>query len=168
MAEAFIGIGANLGDRAETLLSATSILSNSVHIVGASHIYETEPIGIEDQPAFLNGVLKIETEMDARDLLNHLLAVENRFGRVREEKWGPRILDLDILLYGEEVIEEKGLCVPHPHLHLRSFVLAPLCDIAPKSLHPTLARAYSDLLELIEPAQNYTIVEGLEFLDDSK
>ena len=168
MAEAFIGIGANLGARAETLVSATSILSNSVHMVGASHIYETEPIGIENQPAYLNGVLKIETEMGARDLLDHLLAMEKHFGRVREEKWGPRILDLDILLYGEEVIEEKGLCVPHPRLHLRSFVLAPLCDIAPKSLHPTLARTYLDLLESIGTAQDYTIVEGLEFLDDSK
>ena len=121
MSEAFIGIGANLGNRVETLKRAVYNLSESVCLVGASRIYETEPIGFKDQPAYLNAVLKIETQMGARTLLNHLLALELQFGRIRKEKWGPRILDLDILLYGVEVIEEE-VCT----YHIPIFICVPL------------------------------------------
>ena len=167
MSEAFIGIGANLGNRVETLKRAVYNLSESVCLVGASRIYETEPIGFKDQPAYLNAVLKIETQMGARTLLNHLLALELEFGRIRKEKWGPRILDLDILLYGVEVIEEEGLHIPHPHLHLRSFVLAPLCDLAPDDHHPKLDKSYSELLESIGPTQAYTVVDGVFLTADT-
>ena len=167
MSEAFIGIGANLGNRVETLKRAVYNLSESVCLVGASRIYETEPIGFKDQPAYLNAVLKIETQMGARTLLNHLLALELEFGRIRKEKWGPRILDLDILLYGVEVIEEEGLHIPHPHLHLRSFVLAPLCDLAPDDHHPKLDKSYSELLESIGSSQAYTVVDSIFLTADT-
>ena len=167
MSEAFIGIGANLGNRVETLKRAVYNLSESVCLVGASRIYETEPIGFKDQPAYLNAVLKIETQMGARTLLNHLLALELEFGRIRKEKWGPRILDLDILLYGVEFIEEEGLHIPHPHLHLRSFVLAPLCDLAPDDHHPKLDKSYSELLESIGPSQAYTVVDSVFLTADT-
>ncbi len=168
MTEAFIGIGANLGDPVKTLRDATRFLVDAVKIIAVSRLYRTEPVGYHDQPDFLNGVLHIRTAWDARALLNHLLATELRFGRIREEKWGPRLLDLDVLLYGAAIVEEEGLRVPHPHLTERSFVLAPLCDLAPNARHPILNRSFADLLRSLGSSQAYEVVEGISLMPDSK
>ena len=107
-------------------------------VVAVSTLRETDPVGVTDQPRFLNGVAALETELAPRELLDVLLAVERRLGRERRERWGPRTIDLDLLLYGDEVIDEDGLTIPHPRLHERRFVLEPLADLAPKLVVPGL------------------------------
>jgi 2-amino-4-hydroxy-6-hydroxymethyldihydropteridine diphosphokinase len=132
--QAYIGLGANLGDRERTLRAAVDALAGEagLEVVAVSTLRETEPVGVGDQPRFLNGVVALETSLPARELLDRLLAVEQRFGRVRVPgEHGPRTLDLDLLVYGDEVIDEPGLVVPHPRLHERRFVLEPLAELAP-------------------------------------
>jgi 2-amino-4-hydroxy-6-hydroxymethyldihydropteridine diphosphokinase len=132
---AFIGLGANLGDRAETIRSALAELSATpgVELVAVSALLETEPVGPVAQPSFLNGVAVVDTSLDARELLDLLLAVETRHGRDRAAvpAQGPRTLDLDLLLYGDAEIGEEDLQIPHPRLHERAFVLDPLLEVAP-------------------------------------
>ncbi|HET8893403.1 MAG TPA: 2-amino-4-hydroxy-6-hydroxymethyldihydropteridine diphosphokinase [Gaiellaceae bacterium] len=135
MTAAYVALGSNLGDREATLRAAVDALAatEGVEVVAVSRLIDTAPVGNVDQPRFLNGVVALETELPARELLDLLLAVEQRFGRVREgvPAQGPRTLDLDLLLYGDAQIDEPGLRVPHPRLHERSFVLEPLADVAP-------------------------------------
>ena len=135
MARAYVAFGSNLGDREATIRAALSALGEEpdVRVVAVSRLIDTEPVGLVDQPRFLNGVAAVETELRPRDLLTLLLDVERRFGRIREESrpHGPRTLDLDLVVYGDERIEEPGLSVPHPRLHEREFVLGPLAEIAP-------------------------------------
>jgi 2-amino-4-hydroxy-6-hydroxymethyldihydropteridine diphosphokinase len=135
MPRAYIALGSNLGDRERTLLDAVEALraAPEVEIAGVSGLIDTEPVGLVDQPRFLNGVVALDTTLPPRRLLELLLDVERRFGRSREgvPAQGPRTLDLDLLLYGEEEIDEPGLQVPHPRLHERSFVLEPLAELAP-------------------------------------
>ena len=135
MPRAFVGLGSNLGDREQTLLGAVAALRAElgVEVVAVSGLIETEPVGFLDQPRFVNGVAVLETTLSARALLEVLLDVERRFGRSREgvPAQGPRTLDLDLLLYGDEEIDEPGLRVPHPRLHERAFVLEPLAEVAP-------------------------------------
>jgi 2-amino-4-hydroxy-6-hydroxymethyldihydropteridine diphosphokinase len=132
---AFIGLGANLGDRAETIRSALAELSGTpgVELVAVSALLETEPVGPVAQPSFLNGVAVVDTSLEARELLDLLLAVETRHGRDRAAvpAQGPRTLDLDLLLYGDAEIGEEDLQIPHPRLHERAFVLDPLLVVAP-------------------------------------
>ena len=130
---AFVGIGSNLGDREDNLRRAVEQLSaeDGVDVTAVSEIRETEPVGPVEQGPFLNGAVRIQTDLGPRELLERLLAVEQRLGRVREERWGPRTIDLDLLLYGDEVVDEPGLTVPHPRLHERRFALEPLADLAP-------------------------------------
>jgi 2-amino-4-hydroxy-6-hydroxymethyldihydropteridine diphosphokinase len=131
---AYVGLGANLGDRERTLHAAVDALGaeEGIEVVAVSTLRETNPVGVGDQPRFLNGVAALETTLGARELLDRLLAVEQRFGRVRVPgEHGPRTLDLDLLLYGDETIDEPGLAVPHPRLHERRFVLEPLAELAP-------------------------------------
>lgn len=132
MTRAFIGLGANLGDREATIRAALDALAaeDGVDVVAVSTLRETEPVGVGPQPLFLNGAAEIETTLSARELLDRLLATEQRFGRVRTPgEHGPRTLDLDLLLYGDEQIDEPGLNVPHPRLHERRFVLEPLREL---------------------------------------
>lgn len=145
---AWIGLGANLGDCADTMRQALLKLDDhpQIEVVSASGVYETAPVGVLDQPQFLNAVAQIETRLTARLLLDVLLKTELDFGRKRLKKWGPRILDLDILLFGDAVIDEPGLTVPHPYLPVRGFVLYPLCDLVPDAKHPILGRSFKDLL----------------------
>jgi len=134
MTLAFVGLGANLGDRETTLRSALDRLSAEpgVELVAVSSFRDTAPIGIADQPRFLNAAAAVETTLSAHDLLDRLLAIELRLGRTREgARFGPRTIDLDLLLYGDERIDEPGLEVPHPRLHERRFVLEPLLDLDP-------------------------------------
>jgi 2-amino-4-hydroxy-6-hydroxymethyldihydropteridine diphosphokinase len=136
---AYVGLGANLGDRERTLRAAAEALAaeEGVEVVSVSTLRETEPVGVGEQPRFLNGAAELETTLTARELLDRLLAVEQRFGRVRiPGEHGPRTLDLDLLLYGDEVVDEPGLAVPHPRLHERRFVLEPLAELAPGLVVP--------------------------------
>jgi 2-amino-4-hydroxy-6-hydroxymethyldihydropteridine diphosphokinase len=130
---AFIGIGSNLGDREANLRKAVELLSeeDGIHVVAVSEIRETEPVGPVEQGPFLNGAVRIDTDLGPRELLERLLAVEQRLGRVRRERWGPRTIDLDLLLYGDAAVDEPSLTVPHPRLHERRFALEPLSDLAP-------------------------------------
>jgi 2-amino-4-hydroxy-6-hydroxymethyldihydropteridine diphosphokinase len=136
---AYVGLGANLGDRERTLRAAVEALGaeDGIEVVAVSTLRETDPVGVGDQPRFLNGAVALETSLDARELLDRLLAIEQRFGRVRVPgEHAPRTLDLDLLLYGDETIDEPGLAVPHPRLHERGFVLEPLAELAPGLVVP--------------------------------
>jgi len=137
---AYVALGANLGDRENTLRAAIDALGAEpgIGVVAVSELRDTEPVGVGPQPPFLNGVVELETTLAPRVLLDRLLAVEQRFGRVRDalRPHGPRTLDLDLLLYGDERIDEPGLRVPHPRLHERRFVLEPLAELAPGLVVP--------------------------------
>jgi len=135
LTRAYVGLGANLGDREATIRRAVERLGAEpgIEVVAVSTLRATEPVGYADQPRFLNGALAIETGLSPRDLLDRLLAVERELGRVREAgpRYGPRTIDLDLLLYGDAVVDEPGLAVPHPRLAERRFALEPLHELDP-------------------------------------
>jgi 2-amino-4-hydroxy-6-hydroxymethyldihydropteridine diphosphokinase len=135
MARAFVGLGSNLGDPEELIASALELLAGEegIEVLAVSSLRETDPVGFEDQPRFLNGAAELATELAPRELLERLLAIERRLGRIRGEgpRFGPRTIDLDLLLYGEETVQEPGLMLPHPRLHERRFVLEPLAELDP-------------------------------------
>lgn len=148
-ARVFIGLGSNLGEAEATVNQALLALGQlpQTHINAQSRLYRTLPWGVTDQPDFINAVAQLQTQLAPPVLLEHLLALERRFGRVRNdaERWGPRQLDLDLLIYDEVILDEPGLHLPHPHLHERAFVLVPLAEIAPDLSIPGLGRI-SELL----------------------
>ncbi len=135
---AYIGLGSNLADREGTIEEAVGLLraEPGIEVVSVSSLRETEPWGRVAQPAFLNGAVALETTLEPRALRGVLLDVERRLGRVRDERWGPRTIDLDLLLYGDVVLDEPGLTVPHPLLHERAFVLEPLQELDPELAVP--------------------------------
>jgi 2-amino-4-hydroxy-6-hydroxymethyldihydropteridine diphosphokinase len=143
---AYVGLGSNLGDRQEQILRAAAFLEE-LGAVRLSTIRETDPVGLTDQPKFLNAVAELQTDLPPRELLDRLLSIERRFGRDRtaETRWGPRTIDLDLLLYGDETVDEPGLTVPHPRLAERRFVLEPLHELAPELTLPD-GRAVRELL----------------------
>ena len=151
MTIAYVGLGANLGPREVTLRRAVDLLgeTDGVGVVAVSRLRETEPVGVVEQPMFLNGAVQVETQLSPRALLNLLLETERSLGRVRSERWGPRTVDLDLLLYGSEQIDEPGLRVPHPRLHERRFALEPLAELDPELLVPGLGRV-SELLAALD------------------
>lgn len=154
MTRAYVGIGANLGDRRATLERAVELLDarDGVTVVGVSSLRETEPWGPVSQPPFLNGAVALETTLSARALLDELLAVERALGRSREgERWGPRTIDLDLLLFGDEVVDQPGLHVPHPRLPERVFALEPLAELDPALELPDHRRVV-DLLAALHSA----------------
>ncbi len=155
MVTAYLGLGGNIGDRLGTLAGAREVLDNQkgIRVVASSPLYETEPVGGPlDQPLYLNAVLKIRTALDPEKLLQCCLSVESRFGRRRDVPCGPRTLDVDLLFYGTEICRGENLILPHPRLHQRSFVLAPLRDLAPELMHPLLERTVSELYNQMQPA----------------
>jgi len=129
---AYVGLGANLGDCEATIRRAVELLAERVEVAGLSSLRETEPWGYEDQPRFLNAAVAVETELPAGELVQVLHEVEAELGRTRHgPRWGPRTIDLDLLLYGDQVIDEVGVVVPHPRLHERAFALEPLAELDP-------------------------------------
>lgn len=148
MARAYVGVGSNLGDREATIRRALAMLgaSSGVEVVAVSTLRETEPVGVVDQPWFLNGAVALETELRPQELLSLLLAVERELGRDRAgARWGPRTIDLDLLVFEDEVIEEEWLRVPHPLVHERRFALEPLAELDPELEIPGRGRV-SELL----------------------
>ena len=145
----YIGLGANLGERELNLRRAVELLGAdpAIEVVGVSSLRETDPVGYVDQPRFLNGAVALETTLSARELLGRMLAIERELGRDRtsEERWGPRTIDLDLLLYGNERIDEPGLTLPHPRLTERRFVLEPLAELDAELSLPD-GRRVGDLL----------------------
>jgi 2-amino-4-hydroxy-6-hydroxymethyldihydropteridine diphosphokinase len=142
---AYVGVGSNLGDREGTIRAAIDGLPG---VVAVSKLRETEPVGPVEQPIFLNGAVALETELSPRELLDLLLAVERGLGRERRERWGPRTIDLDLLLYGDRTVDEPGLTLPHPRLHERRFALEPLAELDPELEIPGRGRVTTLLAEL--------------------
>jgi len=149
--KAFVGLGSNLGEREAMIRLALDDLARlpGTQLLRASSLYDTEPVGETEQPNFLNAVAQVDTELTARQLLWNLLLVEKRLGRVRTQRWGPRTIDLDLLLFGSLVIEEPDLVVPHPELTRRSFVLVPLVELDPMLVHPVTGHTLVHHLSLL-------------------
>ena len=145
----YLGVGSNIGDKVNNYLRALRRMATSDHtrIHAVSPLYKTEPIGYQEQDWFINGVAKVSTALLPHPLHAFLQGIERAMGREKTFPMGPRIIDLDILFYGEAVLEEAGLIIPHPRLHERGFVLVPLADLAPDLLHPVLKKTVSDLLK---------------------
>jgi len=145
MVEAFIGIGSNLGNKKENVLKAMELLRKSVKISKVSSLYETEPMYYTRQENFINCVVKIDTDKKPRELLKVLQDIENEMGSKKLFKYGPRIIDLDLLAFGKAVLKEDDLEIPHPLMHERPFVLIPFAEIEPKFIHPVLRKRISEL-----------------------
>ncbi len=153
MSKVLVGVGSNLGDREFLIRKAIESLRDLPRTIVArvSSLYETDPVGDVEQPAFLNAVVWVETELEPRELLWQMLLIEKRMGRVRTQRWGPRPIDLDLLFYGKRVIDEPDLQVPHPEAEHRAFVLIPLSEIDPEFVHPGTGEGIRKLLKKLDP-----------------
>jgi 2-amino-4-hydroxy-6-hydroxymethyldihydropteridine diphosphokinase len=163
MPRAWIGLGSNLGDKLGYVKKALGMIEGlrETRLVAVSSVYDTAPVGREDQPRFLNAVVEVATALGPAELLGALLAIEDRCGRVRRDVWGPRTLDLDLLVYGDVRVSSPDLTVPHPRLAERAFVLVPLAEIAPDLVVPGFDRDVSALVaDLGDRASEVTRIEG--------
>ncbi len=151
--KAYVALGSNLGNPAGNVINAASEMGviPGVRVIATSRLYTTAPVGVKNQPDFVNAVAMLEVECSARELLDGLLAIEKRYGRNREaeQRWGPRTLDLDLLLFCEQTIDEPGLTVPHPRMKERRFVLQPLADLAPGVVPPGWETSVAQTLEAL-------------------
>lgn len=145
----YLGIGSNLGDRKENCLEAIRLLEENpfISVIKRSSLYETEPVGYEDQQPFINCVVEIETTLEPEMILKICQGIEKVLGRERKTHWGPRTIDIDILLYNNQIISKREVKIPHPLMHKRGFVLIPLSEIAPEAIHPVYKKKIRDLLK---------------------
>ncbi len=153
MSKVFVAVGSNLGDREFLIRKAVEAMRDLPRtiVVRVSSLYDTDPVGDVDQPAFLNAVVWLETTLEPRELLWQLLLIEKRMGRVRSQRWGPRPIDLDLLFYGEDAVDEPDLKIPHPEAHRRAFVLLPLSELDPEFVHPSTGESIRKMIKKLPP-----------------
>ena len=158
----YVGIGSNLGDKMDNCRRAIEAIGSDSRsrLLKCSPFYHTEPVGEKKQDWFVNGVLGVETSRGPREFMDFLLAIEKTMGRVRGKRWGPRVIDLDILFFGQEIIREEGLQIPHPQLQERRFVLVPLRDIAPHLVHPLQGKTISQILAELKKEEKVLPLQG--------
>ncbi|MDG6954674.1 MAG: 2-amino-4-hydroxy-6-hydroxymethyldihydropteridine diphosphokinase [Nitrososphaerota archaeon] len=159
--ESIIALGSNIGDRESNLRRAIEMIAREMSLIKMSSVFETEPMYYEDQGRFLNCVVVVKTGLEPMALLKRLQAFELELGRRRDVRYGPRVIDLDILSHGDAVVSEPGLEIPHPKIAERRFVLAPLDEIAPEWVHPVLRKRASQLLEMLRSDKKVTKRPGL-------
>jgi 2-amino-4-hydroxy-6-hydroxymethyldihydropteridine diphosphokinase len=150
---AYLSLGSNVGDREAQLREAQARLGAAGKIVAVSSLYETEPVDFTEQPWFLNCVVGFETEQTPEELMTSILGIEQEMGRRRLQKKGPRTIDIDILLFGENVVDSPDVTIPHPAMHQRRFVLEPLAEIAPDAIHPLFKKTIRELLNALPAGQ---------------
>jgi 2-amino-4-hydroxy-6-hydroxymethyldihydropteridine diphosphokinase len=157
----FLQLGSNMGEREEYLQNASELLATEIGVIQKeSKIYESVPWGVENQSNYLNQVLEIRSELSAEEVLERVLQIEDKIGRIRNEKWGERIIDIDVLLFNDSIVEKDGICIPHIHLHNRKFVLIPLNEVAPSFIHPKYNKTIEELLSEckdIESVEEYAV-----------
>ena len=160
---AYLGLGTNLGDRWANLGAAADLLAKvaDLRMLRCSRVYETEPWGVTDQPRFLNCVVETAVKMSPSELLSGCKEVEERLGREPSLRWGPRLIDVDILLYGRQTVDLPHLQIPHPRLHLRAFALIPLAELAPDLIHPALGRSIEHLTRKSEGLEGVSAVGSM-------
>ena len=157
----YLSLGSNMGNRREHIEAGTKLIVKTIgKIARKSHLYETQAWGKTDQEPFINQVIMINTSLEPRDLLEAITRIDREMGRERKEKWGPRILDIDILFYGKRVIRDKGLEIPHPELHKRAFVLVPMMEIDPELEHPVLHQAMDMLYMNCEDLSDVVMLDA--------
>ncbi|HKO79601.1 MAG TPA: 2-amino-4-hydroxy-6-hydroxymethyldihydropteridine diphosphokinase [Chitinophagaceae bacterium] len=160
MNKAYLLTGGNMGNRQENLAAAYNYIDQQCgKVIKASSLYETAAWGKNDQPSFLNQVLEIQTDLTPRQLLKKILDIERQIGRIREEKYGPRIIDIDILLFNDEIHNYTSLKIPHPELQNRRFVLVPLAEIAPAVIHPVFKKTIAELLAICPDKLEVSLID---------
>ena len=166
---AYLGLGTNLGDRWANLHEALRLLEvcPGLSLARCSQVYETEPWGVTGQPRFLNCVAEVEASLEPEPLLARCKEIEEHIGRVPGPRWGPRLIDVDILIYGTQVVELPDLEIPHPRLHLRAFALVPLAELAPSVVHPVLGRNIGELAQAVEGRDGVSVLGTIELALDS-
>lgn len=164
----YIGFGSNIGDRLSFIKNALLLLSETtgIEINNISSVYETEPVGNVEQEKFLNGVVKLETHHSPQTVLNILKTIEFNVGRQHRMHWGPREIDMDVLIYGDLCLQTPELIIPHPEMHHRRFVLVPLAEIAPDLVHPVLKETIQFLLNHLEDDCSYNKISVKDFVSD--
>ena len=160
----FIGIGANIGPVHKNFARALRSIEKRARVVAVSSLYESDPVGPQDQPKFTNAVVKAETELSPFELLDYLKTIEREIGRKKTKRWGPRVIDLDIIFYGDLVISTDSLVIPHPRAHERRFVLEPLLEIDPAAWHPVKKMAVRDICSGLGDSQAISKTGGPEVL----
>jgi 2-amino-4-hydroxy-6-hydroxymethyldihydropteridine diphosphokinase len=161
--KAYIALGTNLGDRLANLLSARQALPPDVRVLASSPIYKTPPWGVLDQPDFFNQVIQVETDLSPKKLLAHLKRLEVELGRVPSIRFGPRLIDMDILFFDDLCLDITGLTIPHPRLAERAFVLVPLADLAPELRHPCSGKTVAEMLAQIDASGISSLAEETGF-----
>lgn len=160
MPKVLISIGSNLGDRVHNCKKALNEISAFAKIMRVSSVYETEPVGNEDQPDFINCAAEIETALLPEELLKHLQEIEDKLGRIHGDRWGPRLIDIDIIFYDDLIIDSEELQIPHVSAHTRRFVLEPVTEIMPGKIHPVFGITVRELCENLEDGQPVKKVGG--------